>query len=256
MTLTIKKPLVFFDLETTGLNTATDRIVELAFLKVLPNGTEEIKHLRINPEMQISEEAISIHGITNEDVKDAPTFKQVAKELAKFIEGCDIAGYNSNKFDIPLLVEEFLRADVEFDMKKRNIVDVQIIFMKKEPRTLEAAYKFYCQKELIGAHGALADTKATFEVLKSQVTFYNDLPNDVEELSKFSSHNKNVDFAGRIIYDEQKRELVNFGKYKGQLLEDVLRKDPGYYSWVQQADFPLYTKKIFTEIYLRVKADK
>jgi DNA polymerase III subunit epsilon len=254
MNLKIKRPLVFFDLETTGLNTANDRIVEIALIKIYPNGNEDIKHLRLNPEIPISEEATAIHGISNEDVKDEPNFKKVAKDLAKFLEGCDIAGYNSNKFDVPLLVEEFLRADVDFDMKKRNLIDVQVIFMKKEPRTLEAAYKYYCKKDLIGAHGALADTKATFEVLKSQIEHYEDLPDDVEELSKFSSHNKFADFAGRLIYDEQNQEVVNFGKYKGKLLEDVLTKDPGYYSWVQQADFPLYTKKIFTEVYLRLKS--
>ena len=256
MDLNIKKPIVFFDLETTGLSTATDRIVEIAMIKVMPNGEEEIKEMRLNPEIPISEESYSIHGISNEDVKDAPTFKMMAKEFARFIEGCDIAGYNSNKFDVPMLMEEFLRAEIDVDLKKHRFIDVQVIFMKKEPRTLEAAYKFYCDKKLENAHTAFADTKATFEVLKSQLEMYKDLPNDIEELSKFSTHSKYADFAGRLLLNNDNKEVVNFGKYKGKLLEEVLLKDPGYYSWVQKADFPRYTKKVFTEVYLRVKLSK
>jgi DNA polymerase-3 subunit epsilon len=256
MELQLKKPIVFFDLETTGLNTASDRIVEIALLKVHPNGTEDFKQMRLNPEIPISAEAQAIHGISNEDVANAPNFKHVAKELSKFIEGCDLAGYNSNKFDVPMLVEEFLRAGLDIDMKKRRFVDVQVIFMKKEPRTLEAAFKFYCNKTITDAHSAGADTKATYEVLKSQLQHYDDLPHEIEELSKFSSHNKFADFAGRLIFDEEGREVVNFGKHKGKVLEEVLIKDPGYYSWIQQADFPLYTKKIFTEVYLRVKQNR
>jgi DNA polymerase III, epsilon subunit and related 3''-5'' exonucleases len=251
MKLNLKNPLVFFDLETTGTNIVSDRIVELSYLKVMPNGDEESRTRRINPEMPIPPESTAIHGISDEDVKDAPTFKSVAKSLAAQIEGCDLAGYNSNRFDIPLLAEEFLRADVDIDLMKRKFIDVQTIFHKKEQRTLSAAYKFYCQKELDNAHSAEADTKATYEVLKSQLERYDDLENDVNFLSEYSCFGSNVDFAGRVVYNEQKQEVINFGKYKGRLVEDVLKTDPGYYGWIIQGDFPLYTKKVFTSIKLR-----
>ncbi|HNQ67461.1 MAG TPA: exonuclease domain-containing protein [Bacteroidales bacterium] len=253
MELNLKKPIVFFDLETTGVNPAFDRIVEISILKVFPNGKELSKTYRVNPEMDIPESATDVHGITNEDVKNSPIFKMIAKELVLLLEDSDIGGYNSNKFDVPLLAEEFLRAEVNFDLKKRNFIDVMVIFMKKEPRNLEAAYKFYCDKELKDAHSALADTMATYEVFKSQLEKYPDLGESIDKISEYSSHNKNADFAGRLIYDDNNNVVVNFGKYKGQLLIDVLKKDPSYYDWVQKGDFPLYTKRVFTEVYLKSK---
>lgn len=252
MKLNLKNPLVFFDLETTGINITKDRIVEISLLKVHPNGKEEIKSRRINPEMPIPPQATAIHGITDDDVKDCPTFKQVAKSLADMLEGCDLAGFNSSRFDVPMLSEEFLRAGVDFDMSKRKFVDVQIIFHKKEQRTLEAAYKFYCEKELENAHSAEADTIATYEVLKSQLDRYPDLENDVAFLSKeYSSFNNNVDFAGRIIFDENGVEVFNFGKHKGKSVAQVLRNEPSYYSWMMDGDFPLNTKQMLTKIRLR-----
>lgn len=251
MELNLKNPIVFFDLETTGINIATDRIVEISILKVNPDGTEESKTMRINPEMPIPKKSSDIHGIYDEDVADCPTFKEVARELASFMEGCDIAGYNSNKFDIPLLAEEFIRADVDLDMKKRKFIDVQTIFHKMEKRTLEAAYKFYCDRNLNDAHSAEADTRATYEVLQAQLDRYNNLKNDIDWLSKFSAHNKNADFAGRIIFNDKGEEVFNFGKYKGQKVTDVLEKDPGYYGWMMNGDFPLFTKKVLTNIKLR-----
>jgi DNA polymerase III subunit epsilon len=251
MELNLKNPIIFFDLETTGINFVTDRIVEIAILKILPNGKEELKSYRVNPEMPIPPKTSEIHGIYDEDVKDAPTFKQIARQLANFMEGCDIGGFNSNKFDIPLLAEEFLRAGTDFEMRKRRFVDVQTIFHKMEKRTLGAAYQFYCQKELEGAHGAEADTLATYEILKAQIDRYSELKNDIPFLAEFSSFNKNADFAGRIIFDENDVEIFNFGKYKGVKVTDVFEKDPGYYSWMMNGDFPLYTKKILTEIKLR-----
>ena len=251
MELNLKNPIVFFDLETTGINVATDRIVEISILKINTDGTEESKTMRINPEMPIPKKSSDIHGIKDEDVADCPTFKDVARELASFMEGCDIAGYNSNKFDIPLLAEEFIRADVDLDMKKRKFIDVQTIFHKMEKRTLEAAYKFYCDKNLNDAHSAEADTRATYEVLQAQLDRYNNLKNDIDWLSKFSAHNKNADFAGRIIFNDKGEEVFNFGKYKGQKVTEVLEKDPGYYGWMMNGDFPLFTKKVLTNIKLR-----
>ena len=241
MELNLKNPLIFFDLETTGVNISKDRIVEISLIKVMPSGQEIEKTLRINPEMPIPAEATAVHHITDEDVKNAPTFKQVAKELGKFFEGCDIAGFNSNKFDIPLLMEEFLRADVNVDLSRHRFIDVQTIFHKMEQRTLVAAYKFYCGKNLEDAHSANADTKATYEVLKAQLDRYPELKNDVEFLSTFSTHNRNVDLAGRIIYNDQKVPVFNFGKYKGVSVEEVLRKDMGYFGWMMNGDFPLNT---------------
>ena len=251
MELNLRKPIVFFDLETTGIDVVNDRIVEISLLKVFPDGKEETKTMRINPEMPIPPQSTEIHGISDDDVKNEPTFNTVAKEVAKYIEGCDLAGYNSNKFDIPLLAEEFLRVGVDFDMKKLRFIDVQVIFHKMEQRTLSAAYKFYCEKNLDNAHSAEADTKATYEILKAQIDRYTDLNNDIEELSSFSSHNKNADFAGRIVYNDKDEEVFNFGKYKGQTVESVLEKDQGYFSWMLNSDFPLYTKKVLTAIKLR-----
>ncbi|MGQ1910561.1 exonuclease domain-containing protein [Marinifilum sp. RC60d5] len=251
MNLNLKNPIAFIDLETTGINVAKDRIVEICIVKVAPNGEEEVKTFRVNPGIPIPAQSSAIHGIKDEDVKDEPTFKELGKIIAKYLEGCDLAGYNSNRFDFPLLAEEFLRADIDFDMKKRKFVDVQTIFHKMEQRTLTAAYKFYCNKELEGAHGAEADTKATYEVLKSQLDKYDNLENDIEYLATFSSQNKNADFAGFIIIDEKGVERFNFGKNKGKTVEEVLDKQPGYYGWVMNSDFPLYTKKILTEIKLR-----
>jgi DNA polymerase-3 subunit epsilon len=251
MKLNLKNPLVFFDLETTGTNIVSDRIVEISYLKVMPNGDEDAKTRRINPEMPIPPEAAAIHGIKDEDVKESPTFKLIAKSLANQIEGCDLAGYNSNRFDIPLLAEEFLRAEVDIDLMKRKFVDVQTIFHKKEQRTLSAAYKFYCNMDLENAHTAEADTKATYEILKSQLDRYPDLVNDVQFLSEYSSFGNNVDFAGRVVYNDKKQEVINFGKYRGKLVEQVFMEDPGYYGWIIQGDFPLHTKKVFTNIKLR-----
>ncbi len=253
MELKLKNPIIFFDLETTGIDIMHDRIVELSLIKVYPNGTEEVKSRRLNPERPIPAEATAVHGITDEDVKDAPTFKQVAKDLARIFEGCDVAGFNSNRFDIPLLEEEFLRAGVDFDFSKRQFIDVQTIFHKMEQRTLIAAYKFYCGKDLTDAHSAEADTRATYEVLKAQLDRYPNLENDVAFLSEFSSHNKNVDLAGRIIYNDDKVEIFNFGKHKGKPVEEVLKKEPSYYGWMMQGDFPLNTKKVLTRIKLRMK---
>ena len=251
MRLNLKNPLVFFDLETTGIDITKDRIVEISYVKVFPNGKEESKTMRINPERPIPPESTSIHGITDDDVKDCPTFKAVAKTLAAQIEGCDLAGYNSNRFDIPLLAEEFLRADVNIDLNRRKFVDVQTIFHKMEQRTLSAAYKFYCNKTLENAHTAAADTMATYEVLQAQLDRYPELQNDIAFLSDFSSYNNNVDFAGRMIYNDKKEEVFNFGKFKGRLVEDVLKNEPGYYAWMMNSDFPLNTKQKLTEIKLR-----
>ena len=253
MKLNLKNPIVFFDLETTGVNISTDRIVEISYLKVYPNGNEISRTMRINPEMSIPEEASKVHGIYNFDVKDCPTFKQVAKEIAADFEGADIAGFNSNRFDVPLLAEEFLRAGVDLDMTRRKLVDVQVIFHKMEQRTLVAAMKFYCGKELEDAHSAEADTRATYEVLKAQLDRYPELQNDIDALSEFSSHTSNVDFAGRIIYNEQGIEVFNFGKYKGMPVREVLQRDPSYYSWMMQGDFTLNTKQVLTRIKLGMR---
>lgn len=249
--MNLRNPLVFFDLETTGINIVKDRIVELSYVKVFPNGNEESKTMKINPEMPIPKESTAIHGITDEDVKDCPTFKEIAKSLAAQIEGCDLAGYNSNRFDIPLLAEEFLRAGVEIDLNRRKFVDVQTIFYKMEPRTLSAAYKFYCNKSLENAHTAHADTMATYEVLQAQLDRYPELQNDIKFLSDYSSFTNNVDFAGRMVYNEQGVEVFNFGKYKGYPVEEVLKKEPAYYAWMMNGDFPLNTKQKLTEIKLR-----
>ena len=251
MKLKLRNPLIFFDLETTGTDIANDRVVELSYLKIFPDGREESKTWLINPGRPIPAEVTAIHGISDDDVKDAPSFQQIAQTLANDFEGCDFAGFNSNKFDIPLLAEEFLRTNVDFDMKKRKFVDVMVIFMKMEQRNLAAAYRFYCNKELGNAHSAEADTRATYEVLQAQIEKYDELQNDVDYLSGFSAHSRNVDYAGRIVYNDQDVEVINFGKYKGIPVEEVLERDPGYYGWIMNADFPLYTKKVLTNIRLR-----
>ena len=254
MQLNLKNPIVFFDIESTGLNVATDRIVEICAVKVMPNGDEEIKTRRINPPIPISAEAHAVHGISNEDVKDCPTFKEIAKSLAKWMEGCDFAGYNSIKFDIPLLAEEFLRAGVDFDFRKRHLVDVQNIFHKMEQRTLSAAYKFYCQKDLENAHSAEADTLATYEILKGQLDRYPDtLQNDVKMLAEFSTKTKLADYAGRIALNDKDVPVFNFGKHKGKPVEEVFVSEPSYYSWMMNGDFTLDTKKVITEIKLKMR---
>ncbi len=251
MELNLKNPIAFLDLETTGINIVKDRIVEISILKVSVNNQEETKTWLVNPTIPIPAASAKIHGITDEKVKDAPTFRELAKTIAKFIEGCDLGGFNSNRFDIPLLAEEFLRADVDVDFKKRKFIDVQTIFHKMEQRTLGAAYKFYCDKTLENAHSAEADTRATYEVLKSQLDRYDSLKNDIDWLSGYSAFTRNVDFAGRITYNDKNQEVINFGKHKGKLVEDVLNSDPGYYAWVMNSEFPLDTKKTLTEIRLR-----
>ncbi len=253
MNLNLKKPLVFFDLETTGLNPSHDKIVELCYIKVYPNGAEEEKTIRFNPGMHIPEASSAVHHITDADVADCPTFKEKAKEIAEIFKGSDIAGFNSNRFDVPMLIEEFLNAGVNFDYTKSRFVDVQTIFHKMEQRTLIAAYKFYCNKDLDAAHSADGDTRATYEVLKAQLDRYDDLVNDVEFLSEFSSQNRNVDLAGRFVYNENREPVFNFGKYKGQLVTAVLKQDPGYYGWMMQGDFPQDTKNVLTNIRFQSK---
>ncbi len=253
MKLNLTRPLVFFDLETTGVDTAKDRIVEISMVKVMPDGEEIVRTRLINPQMHIPEDATAIHGITDEDVKDQPTFAQIAKSLYKFIEGCDFGGFNSNRFDLPMLVEEFLRAGVDVDFKSRKFIDVQNIFHKMEQRTLVAAYKFYCDKDLTDAHSAEADTRATYEVLKAQLDRYSELQNDVTALAEFSARGETADYAGRIGYNDKGEEVFNFGKYKGVKVSEVFQREPSYYDWMMKGDFPLYTKKVITEIRLRDK---
>ena len=255
MKLNLTRPIVFFDLETTGLDIVNDRIVEICLLKVEPNGNEQAITWRLNPEMHIPEQASAVHGIYDEDVKGCPTFGQKAKEQEEILRDCDLAGYNSNKFDIPMLVEEFLRADIDIDMKGRQCIDVQNIFHKKEQRTLVAAYKFYCGKDLENAHSAEADIRATYEVLKGELDKYDDLENDVKALAEYSRMgNPTVDFACRLVYDEEGNEVVNFGKYKGMKVSDVFQRDPGYYGWIMQADFSRNTKQVFKQLYLKYRA--
>ncbi|MBQ5614544.1 MAG: 3'-5' exonuclease [Tidjanibacter sp.] len=256
MKLNLKRPIVFFDLETTGVDISHDRIVEIAVVKVEPSGDKEVKVRRINPGMPIPPAATAVHGITDEDVKDSPRFEQIARSLYAFIEGCDLGGYNSNKFDVPMLAEEFLRAGVEVDFKNRKFVDVQTIFHKKEQRTLSAAYMFYCGKELENAHSASADTLATYEVLEAQLDRYPDLENDINFLAEYTSRDRSVDYAGRIMLDDNDCEVFAFGKYKGQSVAEVFRKEPSYYDWMMKGDFPLYTKRVITEIRLREIATK
>lgn len=251
MDLQLSKPICFFDLETTGTNICKDRIVEIAILKVFPNGNKESYTWLVNPEMDIPAEVVAIHGISNEKVVNEPTFKDLAARIHDLIKGCDLAGYNSNRFDIPLLAEELLRVGIDFEMKNVVAVDVQTIFHKKEQRTLSAAYQFYCGKNLEDAHSAEADTEATYEVLKSQLDKYEDLENDMKWLANYSSRRKFADFAGFISFNKKGEEVFSFGKYKGKLVEKVLEEEPGYFGWIQNADFPLYTKKVLTAIKLR-----
>jgi DNA polymerase III subunit epsilon len=246
--LQLKRPLAVIDLETTGTNVATDRIIEIAIIKVMPDKTTVSKVKRINPGMPIPASSTAIHGINDADVKDAPTFKQAANELRQFMEHCDIAGYNSNRFDIPLLVEEFLRAGLEFDVKDRKFVDVQKIFHLMEKRTLSAAYKFYCDKSLENAHSAEADALATYEILEAQLLRYEQLQPEVEPLADFTKEDEYVDFARRMVM-QAGQEVFNFGKYKGRAVRDVLKIEPQYYDWMMKADFPLNTKQKLTEIY-------
>ncbi len=251
MELNLKRPIIFFDLETTGVSVTHDRIVEISYIKVLPGGQgEERKTMRINPEMPIPAQSSAVHGIYDKDVEACPKFKEVAKQLTQVFQGCDVAGFNSNRFDVPMLQEEFLRAGQNFDFSKCRFVDVQTIFHKKEQRNLIAAYKFYCGKNLEDAHSADADTNATYEVLKAQLDKYPDLENSVEFLSQYSSHNRNVDFAGRMIYNENDQPVFNFGKHKGQLVTEVLKRESGYFGWMMNGDFPLDTKQKLQQIRL------
>ena len=250
MELKLTRPICFFDLETTGTNVAHDRIVEISILKVYPNGNKESKTWLVNPEVEIPAEVVKIHGISNEKVANEPTFKELSKEIYNMIKDSDLGGFNSDRFDIPLLAEEMLRAEVDFDMKHMVSVDVQTIFHKMEKRTLEAAYKFYCDKDLTDAHSAEADTLATYEVLLSQLERYPELENNIKKLAEFSTHKRTVDFAGFIARDDDEEEVFAFGKHKGKKVLDVLDKEPGYFGWILNADFPLYTKKVLTQIKL------
>jgi DNA polymerase-3 subunit epsilon len=264
MKLNLSRPIVFFDLEATGTNVAADRIVEICVLKINPDGTEEVRTRRINPTIPIPAEVVKIHGISDEDVKDEPTFKSVAKGLLEFIGNADLAGYNSNKFDVPMLIEEFYRAGIEFPMENRNLIDVQNIFHQMEQRTLVAAVKFYCNREHVGAHGAEADVRATYDVLLAQIEKYNNVEftdkegrtsipvkNDMDALAAFTTNKDWVDFAGRMVYDKDGRELFNFGKHKGKRVEDVFRTEPSYYDWIMNGDFALSTKRTIEKIKLR-----
>lgn len=251
MELKLSRPICFFDLETTGIDVAKDRIVEISILKIFPNGNRESKTWLVNPTIPIPPQATQVHGITNEKVANEPTFKDLATPIYAMIKDSDLAGYNSDRFDIPLLAEELLRAEVDFDMKNRVSVDVQTIFHKKEERTLSAAYKFYCNESLDNAHSAEADTNATYEILKSQLDRYPDLQNDIKTLSEFTQRKKALDFAGFIAVNDKGQEIFTFGKYKNQTVEDVFAKDIGYYGWIQGADFPLYTKKVLTALKLK-----
>ena len=251
MELKLNRPICFFDLETTGIEVAKDRIVEISIFKVFPNGTTESKTWLVNPIIPIPPQTTAVHGITDEKVANEPTFKELAPKVHNMIKDSDLGGYNSDRFDIPLLAEELLRAEVDFDMKNRVSVDVQTIFHKKEERTLSAALKFYCGTNLENAHSAEADTMATYEILKAQLDRYDDLDNDMKWLSEYTTRKKSVDFAGFIALNKEGKEIFTFGKNKGQLVEDILEKEPGYYGWIQGADFPLYTKKVLTAIKLR-----
>ena len=251
MKLNLNKPICFFDLETTGTNPGKDKIVEIAVLKIDTNNQKKEMVWRVNPECPIPDEASSVHGITDEMVKDQPIFKQISKEIYNFIEGCDLGGYNIDKFDLPLLVEEFIRSGIDVSsFVKVKTVDVQTIFFKKEPRDLSSALKFYCNKDHGNAHTALDDTIATYEVLLSQLDKYNDLEPSVDFLSTLTRRNKNIDFAGRIIEDDNGDAIFNFGKHKGKKVKEVLTKEKGYYSWMMNSDFPEYTKKVITQVKL------
>ena len=249
--LQLTRPIAFIDLETTGVSLSTDRIVEIAIIKLLPDGTRQVKRKLINPQMPIPKASSDIHGITDAMVKDAPTFKQVANEVKMYIDGCDLGGYNSNRFDIPILMEEFLRVGLDVDLSKRKMVDVQHIFYTMEPRTLSAAYKFFCEKELVDAHSAEADVSATIDVFLAQLNKYTNLGNTVESVLGVIGEEKIVDYARRFGYDDKGVEIFNFGKYKGRSVSDVLKAEPQYYDWMMRGDFPLHTKQKLTEIFNR-----
>ena len=251
MELNLTKPVVFFDLETTGTSVTNDRIVEICLLKVFPDGKETARTYRVNPGRPIPPAATAVHHITDDDVRDKPTFAQIAQEVANLFEGSDIAGFNSNRFDVPMLAEEFLRAGVDLDFSRPRFIDVQVIYHKMEQRTLSAAYKFYCGKNLEDAHSAEGDTRATYEVLKAQLDRYDQLQNNIDWLSEYTSYTRNVDFSGFFIYNEKGEEIVNFGKYKGQRLTEVLYRDPSYYDWIMKSDCPLNTKQVLTKVRLR-----
>jgi len=253
MDLNLTKPIVFFDIESTGLNPVTDRIIEISMLKIHPDGREEEKTFRVNPTVPIPDESTAVHGISDQDVQDKPTFKEISAQIHSFIKGSDLGGYNSNRFDIPLLAEEFERAGVDIDIKKLKLVDVQVIFFKQEPRTLAGAYKFYCDKILENAHSAKADVRATWEILRAQLDRYSDLENNIDSLAELSSSDRFADLAGRLIFDDKGEILFNFGKHKGKKVENVFRREPSYYDWMMQGDFPAYTKKLITRIYLELK---
>ena len=252
--LHLRRPLVVFDLETTGISISSDRIVELAYIKLFPGGDQETREMRFNPGIPIPKEASLIHGIYDEDVKDCPLFAEKAQSLAEQFKGCDFAGFNSNKFDFPMLVEEFLRAGKEFETSGRKFVDAQRIYHIMEQRTLKAAYKFYCDKDLVDAHHAGADTKATLEVLIAQINRYPELKNDVDFLHEFSGQANLIDFAGRLMLNEKKEAIFNFGKHKGKTVEFVFAKEPGYYQWMMDSDFSLNTKRELTRLYIQFKA--
>lgn len=251
MSLQLQRPIAFIDLETTGTNLSTDRIIEIAIVKILPDGSRQVKRKLLNPEMPIPAQSTEIHGITDEMVQSAPTFKQCANELKQYIEGCDLGGYNSNRFDIPLLMEEFLRSGMDLDLTTRKMVDVQHIFYTMEPRTLTAAYKFYCEKDLESAHSAEHDVNATIEVLLSQIQRYPQLGNSVESILNVIGEEKIVDYARRFCFDDKGVEIFNFGKHKGKSVVTVLKAEPQYYDWMMRGDFPLHTKQKLTEIFNR-----
>ncbi len=266
MNLNLTKPLAFFDLETTGINVGSDRIVEISIVRVNIDNTTDILTKKVNPTIPIPEFTSKIHGIYDKDVADCNTFKELAPQLSQFLTNCDLAGFNSNKFDVPVLVEEFLRADIDFDLRNRKLIDVQNIFHTMEPRNLTAAYKFYCEKPLINAHSAEADTLATYEIFKAQIARYENtevedekghkikpVKNDMAVLSILTTRTKNVDLAGRIVYNEKGEEVFSFGKHKDKTVKEVFAKEPSYYNWMMQGDFPLYTKKIITQIRLSMK---
>ena len=250
MKIKLSKPICFFDLETTGINISKDRIVEISILKVYPNSNKESRTWLVNPEISIPSEVSKIHGITNEMVINEPNFKVIGSEVKEMINNCDLGGFNSNKFDIPLLAEEFLRSNIDFDLEKIKCIDVQNIFHKMEKRTLGAAYKFYCKKDLIDAHSSKADTLATYEVLEAQIEKYSELENNVTFLSEFSSRNRTVDLAGFIIYDKNNVPCFSFGKHKGKSVDFIIDNEPGYFGWILNSDFPMYTKKILTKLRL------
>lgn len=250
MNLQLTKPIAFIDLETTGINVSTDRIVEIAIVKILPSGEKQTKRKIVNPTIPIPQGAIDVHGITNEMVKDAPTFKQIANEVKQFLDNCDIGGYNSNRFDIPMLVEEFLRCELNIEIESRKLLDVQKVFHLMEQRTLSAAYKFYCQKDLTDAHSAEADATATYEVLEAQIARYNNIGNTVESIVKFTGEENIVDFSRRFVM-EKGVESFNFGKHKGKPVVQVLKEEPQYYDWMMKGDFALHTKQKLAEIYNR-----